>query len=82
MADNNLFFKVLAELSDTEYFMFFLSFPTNGGGGAGPLMENSTFFLKPCLTVVLLQTKCFLMVLAVIVPVLSLVRHRNVHNAT
>ena len=34
MTDNNLFFKVLAELSDTEYFTF-LFFSTNEGGGGG-----------------------------------------------
>ena len=34
MADNNLFFKVLAQLSDTEYFTFFF---------LPPLVENSTF---------------------------------------
>ena len=27
MADNNCFFKVLAELSDTEYFTFLFYFP-------------------------------------------------------
>ena len=37
LADNNFFFKVLAELSDTEYFTFFI-FSTN----RGPLVENST----------------------------------------
>ena len=54
MADNNFFFKVLAELSDTEYFTFLLFFPLRGGrGGVRALVENSTnfifLFLKPCL---------------------------------
>ena len=44
MADNNFFFKVLAELSDTEYFKFLFFFPLTGGGGR-PLVENSTNFL-------------------------------------
>ena len=50
MADNIFFFKVLAELSDTEYFNFLFFFPLTGGG-VRPLVENSTFFLffwKPC----------------------------------
>ena len=35
MADNNLSFKVLAELSDTEYFTFLIFFPLTGWG-SGP----------------------------------------------
>ena len=53
MADNNLFFIVLAELSDTENFTFLFFFPLTGGRGVRPLVENSTnlifLFLKPCL---------------------------------
>ena len=35
MADNIFFFKVLAELSETEYFKFKSFFPLTGGGGVG-----------------------------------------------
>ena len=44
MTDNNFFFKVLAELGDTEYFTFLFIFPLTGGGGARTLGENSTVF--------------------------------------
>ena len=43
MADNNFFFKVLAELSDTEHFNFLIFFSTKGGGFR-PLVENFTVF--------------------------------------
>ena len=42
MTDNIFFFKVLAELSDTEYFTFLFLFPLTGG--VRPLVENSTIF--------------------------------------
>ena len=45
MADNNFFFKVLAELSDTEYFTFKKKFPLTVGGWVRPLVENSTNFI-------------------------------------
>ena len=41
MADNNFVFKVLAVLSDTEYFTFFF-LPLTGGGRA--LSEKFIFF--------------------------------------
>ena len=54
MADNNFFFKVLAELSDTEYFTFLFYFPLTGGGGGQALSRKFLyffyFFLKPCLS--------------------------------
>ena len=49
MADNNCFFKVLTELSDTEYFTFFFSSTNRGGGQAlsGKFHYFFLFFLKP-----------------------------------
>ena len=43
MADNNFFFKVLAELSDTEYFPFFSHW---GEGGSGLQWKIPLFFFK------------------------------------
>ena len=71
MADNNFFFKVLAELSDTEYFTFYF-FPLTGGGAVRPLVENFTiffyFFFKPYLTCInIFHYISYLPILAIVV---------------
>ena len=44
MADNNFFFKVLAELGYFKCFYILFFFPLRGGG-LRPLVENSTNFI-------------------------------------
>ena len=73
MADNNFFFKVLAELSDTEYFTFYF-FPLTGGG-EGPFetlpksyIQNENQKTHACLREVLDPHPVFLHVVGMCLP--------------